>query len=100
LILIEILVGLNVIDTESYKFYRDGMIPLLTAVGGYFKYDFTIDETLKSDTNSKINRLFLICFPSHTIKESFFNDEAYLAIKSTYFESAVANTTIIAEYET
>ena len=95
----EVLVGLHVTDNESYSSYRAAMTPLLEAVGGSFRYDFTVAKTLKGVTTPPINRLFVISFPDQATKESFFANPEYLAAKKKYFESAVDLVDIIATYE-
>ena len=93
------LVALNVIDDESYKKYREGMIPILKEHGGGFNYDFCVSEVLISQTENKINRVFTIFFPDKETAEKFFSNEDYLKVKKEYFEKAVKSTTIIAEIE-
>lgn len=97
--MIEILVGLNVADNDGYQNYRDRMTPLLVKLGGSFRYDFTIAQTLKSETKDTINRIFVICFPNSEAKDNLFNNDEYKQIKEQFFEKAVENTTIISEYE-
>lgn len=96
---IEMLVGLNVSDDESYQKYREHMMPLLTAVGGGFSYDFRISEVLQSVTPAPINRLFTIYFPDQQSADAFFANADYLAIRKLYFESSVSDITRIASYE-
>ena len=93
------LVALNVIDEESYKKYREGMIPILKAHGGGFNYDFRISEVLISQTENKINRVFTIYFPDKETSKKFFSSEEYLKVRKTYFDKAVDAVTIIAEIE-
>lgn len=71
-ILLDILVGLNVSDEENYKKYRLEMTPLLHNIGGKFKYDFTIKETLINHSENEINRVVIISFPNLKSKEDFF----------------------------
>jgi hypothetical protein len=66
---IEMLVGLNVIDDKGYLKYREGMTPILSQFSGSFGYDFKIDETLKSETESLINRVFTIRFESKELMD-------------------------------
>ena len=96
----EVLVGLEVSDDESYNKYRKEMSPILKDHGGGFNYDFKISETLKSQTDNNINRLFTIYFSSEESMNSFFSNEQYLKIKKTHFEKAVKSTTIISNYKT
>lgn len=58
----ERLVGLQVTDPGMYQKYREAMKPLLERHGGGFRYDFWIQETLKSEAKSPINRVFVIYF--------------------------------------
>lgn len=95
----ENLVGLEVSDESSYQAYRDAMIPILTRYGGGFRYDFRVGEVLKSEVDTKINRLFIIHFPDRAKKEAFFADPEYLTARKRFFEPAVSAVTILAEYE-
>ncbi len=72
--MLEVLVGLDVLDDAAYDLYRKYMKPLLTEVGGGFRYDFRISDTLFSEVDSEINRLFIIYFPSREAMDSFFSD--------------------------
>ena len=96
----ENLVGLDVADDAVYQSYREAMLPILTRYGGGFRYDFRVSELLKSETNSEINRVFIIHFPDRAAKEAFFADADYLEARATYFEPSVATVTILSEYET
>jgi len=95
----EILVGLDIINDDEYKNYREAMTPLLITYGGGFAYDFKVSEVLKSETNEKINRIFTIHFPNTKKMEAFFSNTEYLLIKEKYFSNSVASTTIISSYE-
>lgn len=95
----ERLVGLHVTDEEAYAAYREHMTPLLHAAGGSFRYDFRIAETLQSEADHLINRLFLISFPTRAIHDQFFLDPRYLEARRTYFERAVRGVTILAVHE-
>ncbi|MFT4515399.1 MAG: hypothetical protein ACI89X_003058 [Planctomycetota bacterium] len=91
----ETLVGLHVTDHNSYAQYRAVMTPLLEAVGGFFRYDFTIDAMLQGDSDPAINRLFLISFPDAATETAFFADPAYVAARNEFFESAVGMVNIL-----
>ena len=95
----ELLIGLHVIDNEGYQKYREGMMPILARMGGGFRYDFTIDETLRSEADHPINRLFAIYFPDVTTRAAFFSDPEYQEVRNKYFEPAVQGSTVIATYE-
>jgi len=95
----ETLVGLHVIDEASYQRYRAGMMPLLEACGGRFRYDFRVSEVLRSETPDPINRVFVIAFPSLEVMQSFFTHPKYLAIRKQHFEPAVKAVIRIAEYD-
>ncbi len=95
----EVVLGLHVADDESYTRYRAGMTPILHEYGGDFRFDFRIEEVLRSETPEPINRLFVIGFPSRDSADRFFADPAYVAVRSEFFEPAVRSITPIAEYE-
>ncbi|TVV42835.1 DUF1330 domain-containing protein [Thalassolituus sp. C2-1] len=94
----ERVMGLHVTDDVGYQQYRDAMLPILTAYGGSFGYDFRIAEVLKTKTANHINRVFTIEFPDQKTMEAFFADPEYLAIKSRHLDHSVASRTIIAMY--
>lgn len=94
----ERLVGLDVGDEESYRRYREHMIPILKRYGGGFRFDFRIADVLKSDTENKINRLFIIAFADEKSAEAFFADGDYLEVRKTYFEPAVRSATVLSAY--
>ena len=93
------LVGLHVTNDEMYQAYRQKMTPVLLERGGGIGYDFRISEVLKSQTDNEINRVFTIYFPDKEVMQQFFSAESYKAIKAEFFESSVASTTVIAEYD-
>ena len=97
--MVEILVALDVTDHDGYQSYRDAISPLLEQMGGGFRYDFTIDKTLKNWSGHAINRVFTIFFPDEEARDQFFSDEVYLEIKKRLFESSVNGMTIIGEYQ-
>ncbi len=96
---IETLVGLQVIDEEKYRMYRNEMKLIFESYGGEFGYDFKVSEVLKSKTEAPINRVFTISFPDQDSRDSFFSNEEYLTIRQRHFEKSVTDTTIIATYE-
>jgi len=95
----ELLVGLNVTDTEQYRRYREAITPLLKKHHGGFRYDFWVQETLKSETANTINRVFVIYFKNKSCQDRFFNDTDYLQIKKNYYQGAVSATTILSAYD-
>ena len=99
IVMYELLIGLHVVDHQMYQRYREGMLPILTRVGGGFRYDFTIDKTLRSEVDHPINRLFAIYFPDQASREAFFSDPEYRQVRTTYFDPAVKASTVIATYE-
>jgi uncharacterized protein (DUF1330 family) len=68
----EYIVVLDIINDELYDEYRKSMMPILNKYGGGFKYDFKIQETLRSSDEENINRVFLIYFPSNIKADEFF----------------------------
>ena len=95
----ERLVGLHVTDDQRYQDYREKMTPFLIECGGGFGYDFKISEVLKSETDNEINRVFTMHFPDKEAMRQFFSAESYKAIRAEFFESSVASTTLISEYD-
>jgi len=91
--------GLHVIDDDKYRRYREGMTPILARHGGSFGYDFVVSQVLISQTERPINRVFTIRFPDRDRAAEFFSDPAYLAVRRTWFEPAVAAITQIATYD-
>lgn len=94
----ENLVGLHVINEESYNTYREKMRPILESYGGSFGYDFTIAQTLLSQVEHEINRLFVIRFPDKETSQRFFSDEAYKEVRKAHFEPAVEGVSILASF--
>lgn len=95
----EMLVGVNVVDEESYMKYRKGMMPILESYGGGFAYDFKIEKVMKSQSEKPINRVFTIYFKDQSAKEEFFANEDYHKVKQEHYVKAVTDSTIISEYE-
>ncbi len=96
---VELVVGLHVVDHESYQEYRDQIAPLLVQWEGGFGYDFQVSHVFRSRTTAPINRVFTLYFSDKAAMNSFFSDQDYLEIKQTYFNPSVTHTTIIATYE-
>jgi uncharacterized protein (DUF1330 family) len=95
----EMLVGLNITDSQVYSNYRAAMTPILLRYGGSFRYDFTVAETLKQEATHPINRVFIITFTNEDHKTSFFADPEYQVVKKQFFDQSVVESTIIARYE-
>ena len=83
---LEMLVGLQVVVEAGYQKYRDEMTPILKSYGGGFGYDFKVSKVLKSKTKAPINRVFTIFFPDQVLRDSFFSNKEYLAIRQRHFE--------------
>lgn len=95
----ELLVGLNVVNEDNYQKYREGTLPLLTACGGYFRYDFAVSRVLKGEARHPINRVFVVAYPDHDTQVRLFKDPAYLRVREAFFTPSVAGATRLAEYE-
>jgi len=95
----ERIMGLNVIDNETYQKYREGMTPILNSYGADFVYDFIVSDTLMSKTEDNINRIFIIEFPSKVIMEEFFADPKYIEVKKKYLDHSIAGKTVISMNE-
>jgi uncharacterized protein (DUF1330 family) len=94
----EYIVGLQVDNDDLYAQYRVAMLPILKTFGGGFRYDFRIDEVLKSEVAEPMNRVFAIYFEDDKARDLFFSDGEYLKIKTKFYTPAVSATTIISEY--
>lgn len=97
--MIEMLIGVNVVDDVQYDEYRARMTPLLTAHGGAFVVDVRVSQVLLCPTDKPFNRLFTIRFPSNERLEAFFSDPEYLKIRKAYFEPSVSDATRLVRYE-
>jgi uncharacterized protein (DUF1330 family) len=97
--LIEILIGLQVTDQDSYAEYRKHMTPLLEAHGGRFVLDVQVAEVLRAPEPKPINRLFTIRFPSLAQLDAFFANPEYLVVRKRYFEPAVGAIQRLGRYE-
>jgi len=95
----ERIMGVNVSDEAQYQLYREAMEPLLINAQGAFGYDFKIDQTLRSKTDTPINRVFTIEFPTKQDMDAFFCNPLYLTIKQQYFDNSVNGITIISMHE-
>ncbi len=95
----EILVGLNVLDDDTYEDYRIAMKPILYDYQGRFGYDFKVSEVLISEGDTDINRVFTLNFSSKNKMDSFFSDPQYLIVKAQFFVKSVGSATIIAGYD-
>lgn len=92
-----LVMALEVSDAVSYARYRAQMTPLLIEHGGRFAYDFEVGRVLKAESPGAYDRVFSIVFPSRAIRDRFFADPAYRAIRAQHFEPAVRRATVIAE---
>jgi uncharacterized protein (DUF1330 family) len=95
----ERIMGIEVINKEEYQKYREYMTPILHSFGGSFGFDFNVNEVLTSKTESVINRVFTIEFPSKEVMDTFFTDPNYLAVKDRYFKHSVKSVTTISMHE-
>ena len=89
----ERIMALHVTDEAGYQAYRAEMTPLLAAIGGSFRYDFRVGETLKNAADHPINRIFVISFPSERAAEDYFADARYREIRARLFDASVAGIT-------
>jgi uncharacterized protein (DUF1330 family) len=93
----EMLVALNVVDDRLYSAYRRGMTPILEKFGGGFRFDVTVQTTLKTELPHPVNRVFIISFPDAERKAAFFADSDYQKVKKEFFSAAVKDTAILSE---
>lgn len=83
------LVSLRITDADAYARYRDGMEPLLAAVGGRFLVDVEPARSVASPGDFTPTRVLAIGFPDRATAEGFFGDPAYVAVRRRWFETAV-----------
>ena len=95
-----ILVGLEVKDPARYAEYRARMTPILHALGGAFGIDLEVSRVLKGPAEAaySVNRLFSIEFPSRAVRDQFFADAEYRAVRSEWFEPAVGHIVRLGEW--
>jgi uncharacterized protein (DUF1330 family) len=97
--MIEILMGLNVVDRELYAQYRARMTPLLEAHGGSFGIDLWVAELLRSPGTKPYNRLFTIVFPSQEQRQAFFSNPEYQAVRQALLEPSISARTELGRLE-
>jgi uncharacterized protein (DUF1330 family) len=94
--------ALEVKDRARYAEYRARMTPILHAHGGAFGIDLDVAQVLKGPLdatgNATLNRVFSIEFPSRAVRDRFFDDAAYRAVRSEWFEPAVGRIVKLAEW--
>lgn len=95
----EYLTVLNVADDDLYRDYRAAMTPVLEKYDGGFGYDLKIFETLKSEVETPVNRVFTMYIDSDGASEAFFNDVEYLKVRTKYYERSLSFLTIVAKYD-
>jgi uncharacterized protein (DUF1330 family) len=93
------LVGVEVVDEAAYARYRDGATPILAAHGGCFGIDLTVARWLSSSGDGRPNRVFTLMFPERRTRDQFFADARYRAVRSAFFDAAVARMIVFGEYE-
>jgi len=91
--------GLQVDDAEKYRSYRARVSPILERYGGRFGYDFIVAETLRSETDKPINRVFTLVFPTRAAADLLFADPEYVRVRREFFDPAVSAVTTLAEFE-
>ena len=94
----EILVALHVHDDSVYDEYRARMKPILHSIGGYFRRDFRISESL-AEGDPSVNRVFIISFPDKPTMDRFFNDPDYKKARAEFFDASVSHTDTVAAYD-
>lgn len=90
------LYGLEVTDDAGYARYREAMAPILARHGGSFGCDFVVARVLLGPS-PRINRVFTMVFPDDGSRERFFADAEYRAVRTRWFEPAVAAVEVLAE---
>lgn len=88
-------VGLFVSDEAVYQQYRDGISSLLKEHEGFFRYDFKVSDTLINESDTPINRVFVLAFPSEERSNAFFSHDDYDKVRAEFFDASVAHVTLI-----
>ncbi len=96
----ELLIGMHVIDDTKYDQYRAEMTPILERHGGFFRYDFRVSEMLAGKADTPFNRVFVLSFPDEGVKDAFFSNEEYQAVRSAHFDQSVHSFEQIAQFST
>lgn len=96
----ELSAALRVIDETVYSEYRAEIQPLLAEAGARFRCDCDISRVRQPSGRPHWNRWFVLSFPDSTVKEAFFADVRYRAIRAQYFPRCVGEFVTIAEYRT
>jgi uncharacterized protein (DUF1330 family) len=94
-----ILLGVEVVDQAGYARYRAEMTPILASYGGSFGVDLVVARVLQGGGDARPNRVFTVVFPDRQTRERFFADTGYRAVRTAYFEPAVARTVMLGEYD-
>jgi uncharacterized protein (DUF1330 family) len=95
----ELLVAMQVADSERYATYREEMRPLLEKAQAGFRFDAGISQVLTPENQPAYNRIFVLAFPNKAAKDSFFADPAYQEIRARHFVPSVSAFVILAEYD-
>ena len=72
--------------------------PILENYGGGFGYDLKISDTLKSEVDTPINRVFTMYIESDEASDKFFSDEEYLKVRDQYYDKSVSFLAIVSKY--
>ena len=87
-----LLVHLDIADADAYARYRQEMAPILERHHGHFVLDVKGGQFVHSPAPFPADRVLLLAFPDASAATAFFGDDAYVAVRSTWFEPAVAQT--------
>ncbi|TNE86586.1 MAG: DUF1330 domain-containing protein [Deltaproteobacteria bacterium] len=86
-----LLVGLQLVDPQQYATYRTAMAPVLAVHRGRFVLD--VEGTAHHFPDGFApDRVLILAFPSEAAAAEFYADPAYVAVRATHFEPAVAAT--------
>ncbi len=95
---VENLVAIQVEDAAAYGEYRRQLAPVLDAYGAEMRFEGRISEVLSSPGEARLNRIFLLRFPSAVAARDFSEDERYLQLRDRYFTPSVPNTIFLGHY--
>ncbi len=95
----QILLGLNVLDSEKFEDYCSAMERLVARHDGELCYDFKVPDFCLADRHKTINRVFTLSFCSKEKMEAFFSDREYLKTRGRHVLKSIGSDQVIFGFE-
>ena len=80
----QVLIGINVLNNESFVEFHSAIQPVLYRYEGEFSYDIDVPSTLLTGRVIKINHIYTLRFTSRVKMEEFFSDREYLLVRGRH----------------